>query len=301
MKGEAAEIAPPVAARRWLQHRAGVEVFDARPPTRIVGREELRCPDWQLYLRWCIACKCNGRRDDPTILHDRGRKTHSRSVPLLLDFSLEGALRKTSWIADRAFGVVTTRLRFAVKVKTTDFEEVVKLAQPDKYTKFRGELWGVSGQPFSWGPDVVTDFLAGGKGSLLNTFRQGYRRTGVALALEQPMSTKLQHELGLAVIKRVAMQKSRPNSEIQKWMPASDWRKTRRDTVFSQTWAAVVATPAQKIRKADDKKGQQRRLEHPSQAQHMNLNTTPTAMDFGDVVQALSRPSAVIPMMDGRL
>ena len=39
---EAAELASRVAARRWLQHRAGVEVFDVRLPTRIVGREELQ-------------------------------------------------------------------------------------------------------------------------------------------------------------------------------------------------------------------------------------------------------------------
>ena len=42
---EAAELASRVAARRWLQHRAGVEVFDARFPTRIVGREELQVVD----------------------------------------------------------------------------------------------------------------------------------------------------------------------------------------------------------------------------------------------------------------
>ena len=39
---EAAELAPRVAAKRWLQYRAGVEVFDVRPPTRIDGREELQ-------------------------------------------------------------------------------------------------------------------------------------------------------------------------------------------------------------------------------------------------------------------
>ena len=39
---EAAELAPRVAARRWLQHRAGVKLFDVRPPTRIFRREELR-------------------------------------------------------------------------------------------------------------------------------------------------------------------------------------------------------------------------------------------------------------------
>ena len=54
-----------------------------------------------------------------------------RSVLLLLDFSLEGALRKTAWLADRAFGVVTTRSGLAVRAIEADFEEVVKLVQPE--------------------------------------------------------------------------------------------------------------------------------------------------------------------------
>ena len=70
--------------------------------------------------------------------------TFFRSVPLPLDFSLVEALRKTSWLADRAFGVVTTRLGLALRVKTTDFEEVVKLVQPENRTKFLGELSDVS-------------------------------------------------------------------------------------------------------------------------------------------------------------
>ena len=39
---EAAELAPRVAVRRCLQHRAGVEVLDVRPPTGVAGREELQ-------------------------------------------------------------------------------------------------------------------------------------------------------------------------------------------------------------------------------------------------------------------
>ena len=39
---EAAEMAPRVAARRWLHHRLGVEVLDVRFPTRIVGREQMQ-------------------------------------------------------------------------------------------------------------------------------------------------------------------------------------------------------------------------------------------------------------------
>ena len=153
--------------------------------------------------------------------------------------SLTGrSLAETSWLAERAFGVVTTRLGLAVRVKTTDFEDVVKLVQPENYTKF--------------------------------------------------------------LIKRTAVQKARPNTEIQKWAPASDQKKTGRNAVFPQTWAAVVASPAPQ--KAQESRGQKRSTEtlgtsQPSKT--VNLNTTPTAMDLGDVVQALARPSAVTPMIEG--
>ena len=135
----------------------------------------------------------------------------------------------------------------------------VKLGQPEDHAEFQGEWWDVSGLPLSRSPDAVTDFLAGWKVSPVRTFRHGYRRAWVVRALEQPM----------AVIKRTAMQKARPNPEIQKWVPASDQKKTGRDAVFPQTWAAVVAKPApQKARESREQNGQQRRWEHPSQAKH---------------------------------
>ena len=72
---EAAELARRVAARRWLQHRAGVEVLEARPPTRVAGREELQVVAQIASSTYdgCTACEWNGRRGDPTILHDRGK------------------------------------------------------------------------------------------------------------------------------------------------------------------------------------------------------------------------------------
>ena len=169
-------------------------------------------------------------------------KTLFRSTPLRLDFSLEGALRKTSWLTDRAFGVVTTRLGLAVRVRTPHIEQVVKLVQ--SHNMFLGKLWDVSGLPPSWRPDAVTDFLAGWKVSPVKTCRQDHRRTWVVRAMEQPMTAKLQHKFGLAVIKRTVMQKARQNQEIQKWSPASERKKTGRDGVHPQTWAAVDAVPA---------------------------------------------------------
>ena len=88
---------------------------------------------------------------------------------------------------------------------------------------------------------------------------------------------------------------SNTNPEIQKWVPASDQKKTGRDAVFPQTWEAVVASPAPQ--KAQESRGQKRSTEtlgtsQPSKT--VNLNTTPTSMDLGDVVQTPARPPAVI-------
>ena len=57
------------------------------------------------------------------------------------------------------------------------------------------------------------------------------------------------------------------------------------------------ASTAKKLRKAEDKKV--KGTSQPSKTE--NLNTTPTAIELGDVVQAPPRPSAVIPMMEGDL
>ena len=197
---------------------------------------------------------------------------------------------------------MTTRLGLAVRVRTADFEEVMRLVQPENYAKFLGELLDVSGLPLSWGPEAVTDFLAGWKASPVRTFRQGYRRTWVVRALEHPMSTKLQHEFGLAVIKRSTAQRTKTSPEIQKWMPASEQKKTGRNAVFPQTWAAVVTAPIPQ--KAQESRGQKRSTETLGTSQPrktVNLNSTPTSMDLGDAVQAPVRPSAVTPMMQGNL
>ena len=133
---EAAELAPRVAARRWLQHRAGVEVFDVRPPTRIAGREELQVVAQiasSTFDRALRASGTDGVMTRPFYTTEEG-KTTSAPCRYLWIFSLDGSLWKTSWLADRAFGVVTRCLGLAVRVKKTDFEEVVRLVQPETYT-----------------------------------------------------------------------------------------------------------------------------------------------------------------------
>ena len=53
--------------------------------------------------------------------------------------------------------------------------EVVNLVQPENYTKFLSEMWDLSGLLLSWGPDAVTDFLAGWKVSPVLAQRVGWK------------------------------------------------------------------------------------------------------------------------------
>ena len=83
-------------------------MLDVRPPTRKAGREELQVAA-QVASSSCEGALRASGTDGVTTLPfytTVEEKTLFRSV----DFSLDEALRKTSWLADRAFGVVTTRL-----------------------------------------------------------------------------------------------------------------------------------------------------------------------------------------------
>ena len=78
----AAELAPRVAARRWLQHRAGVCRSARRAPSDAHSgtRRIASCgPDCQLILRGSSAFEWNTRRHDPSFLHD---STGEKSLPL---------------------------------------------------------------------------------------------------------------------------------------------------------------------------------------------------------------------------
>ena len=130
----------------------------------------------------------------------------------------------------------------------------------------------MSGLPLSWGPDAVSAVLPGWKVTPLKTIRQGYRRTWVVSAAEQPVGTKLQHDFGLAVIiKRATVQKKKKHIKslrCMNWTPATEQRKVGREATFPQTWAGVAAAPMQQ--KAQPAGGQKKKpprsMEHPSPA-----------------------------------
>ena len=111
------------------------------------------------------------------------------------------------------------------------------------------------------------------------------------------MSTKLQHEFGLAVC--TAAQIARPNPEIPNGCCVpTNWETCSFPTDLGRSGriaSTEKSSGKQRTRTVDGDAG------YIPAEQTVNLNTTPTAMDPGDVVQALARPSAVSEMLESLL
>ena len=98
--------------------------------------------------------------------------------------------------------------------------------------------------------------------------------------MEQPISRKLQHELGLAVIKRTVTQRNDTNSRDPKMVASFRAEENWRGCSFlhaGQQWSQ--RQHHKKISKAGNGRGQRGTGNVPAE-QTVNLNTAPTAMNF---------------------
>ena len=211
---------------------------------------------------------------------------------LPLYFLLDGALR----LADRAYGVVTTRLALAVSVKTPDFEEVVRLVQPENYNKFLGELWDVSGLHLSRGPDAVTDFLAGWKVSSLKTLSTGLQ---THLGCESN-GTSNKHEI--ATRNWPGSDQAYCHAKSDKIKRSQNGRQLLSTRQLEGMQFSTDLGSSGRRREAQEGRGQKRSTEtlgtsQPSKS--VNPNSTPTATDPGEIVQTPARASAGTPTMEG--
>ena len=116
------------------------------------------------------------------------------------------------------------------------------------------------------------------------------------------MSTKLQHEFGPAMIKPC-----RKEDQIQRFKNGYQLpiRRKLGEVQSShrpgQQW--LHRQHRKKLRKAEDKKRSTETLGTSQPSKTVNLNTTPTAMDLGDVVPSFGRPSraAAMTALDAQL
>ena len=167
-----------------------------------------------------------------------------KHVPFPLGTTLESAQRKASFFGERGYGIVTNAKGFGLRVKAEVFEEAVEQINPGSIEKFKGEKYEVSGLPVGMGEQSLVLFLDGWKMSPIHTFRQGNRRTWIVRAEAAPFTDKIQHENGLAIIKR-AEQRVAPSTAKERWQPSKLNSNAARSKTFPQcapkSWAQVVS------------------------------------------------------------
>ena len=237
--------------KQWLKLRAQVEFLDVRPPTRIAGANDglqvvvfVPASAWIQILR---ASGLDGIFVRQFMETDQDRSVY-RAVPMPVEATLGTSLGQAKFLADKAFGVVPYGSGFGIRVKSCDFEEILALLQPDKRHQFSGKTCEISGLPLAMGKESLQEFFGDWKLHPLHTFRQGFRRTWIVRATEQPTETTVYHEFGLAVIKEAAPRRS--NASTERFHAPRAERSApfirERESNYPKAWAGIAkgSTPS---------------------------------------------------------
>ena len=93
------------------------------------------------------------------------------------------------------------------------------------------------------GKESLQAFLGDWKIHPLHTFREGFRRTWIVRATDQPTETTVFHDWGLAVIKEAAPRRPHPSTErFQAPRPDRSVQFNReRESNYPKSWAGIVA------------------------------------------------------------
>ena len=89
---------------------------------------------------------------------------------------LANSLGQAQFLGEKAFSVVPYGAGFGIRVKFSDFEDVLTLLQPHKREQLIGNTWGIFRLPVAMGEESLQQFLGDWVVHLLHTFRQGFRR-----------------------------------------------------------------------------------------------------------------------------
>ena len=130
-----------------------------------------------------------------------------------VDARLNNCIGQAQFLGEKAFGVVAYGAGFGIRVKSCDFDEIIFLLQPKKREQFIGNTLEISGVPVAIVKDSLQAFLCEWKVHPLHTFRQGFRRTWIVRAAQQPLETMSYNDFGLAVIQEASPRRPHPNME----------------------------------------------------------------------------------------
>ena len=202
--------------KKWLKLRAKVEFWDVRPPTRIaVASDTLQVIVFVPVSARTALFRASGLDCIfvcQFIDSDQDRAIY-KAVPMSVDATLSTCIGQAQFLGENAFGVVSYGAGFGIQVKSLDFDEILSLLKPQKREQFICKTWEISGLPVAMGKGSLQAFLGEWKVHPLHTFRQGFRRTWIVRAAQQPLETVIYNDFGLAVIKEASPRRSHPNME----------------------------------------------------------------------------------------
>ncbi len=212
----------PVAKMRgWLRERAKANVLETRPPTRLPGEPGLQALVYVSLATAPAVLRASGAAGVFTrdfYESDEDRQKY-RTVPCQEGCSLKAALEQAGHMGNEAYGVVRTKRGFAIRVKATEYEGVVRRLRPEDAQHFIGDRWEISGLPVTTGKEAVQEFVSGWAVHPLFSFRQGWRRTWVVRAASAPDTRLIEHQAGYAVIQEYQPRHGKAPTERERWQP----------------------------------------------------------------------------------
>ena len=145
------------------------------------------------------------------------------------------------FLGETAYGVVTTFKGFGIRVKEEDLESVAHKIRPDDAGELLGDKWEVSGLPLSTGKESLIAFLHDWTITPLYTYNQGPSRTWVVRSTAPPTYNKLQHDLGLAVIKKAEPPRPKQPPVRERWTATKAATDAR--PAPPRSWSEVASVP----------------------------------------------------------
>ena len=250
---ETVQRAPNSSAKKWLESKASATVLDTKPATTSeTGGNSIQVISFVSSICMPAVLKMSGTDGvfvRPFVDKDSGNDAF-RVVPLPSGISLEDALAKAKFLGDMAFGVVSMKNGFGIRVPVADFDKAARALRPDDATSLIGKMYHVSGLPLACGKEALAAFMYDWNFTPVYTFVQGRTRTWAVRAEVAPFEEMLQHDDGLVLIKEAPPRPPQPRTST-KWTPIDGKRPPAK---FPPTWADVAQDAKKKQNSGDAKK-----------------------------------------------
>lgn len=161
-------------------------------------------------------------------------------VVLDLKHDREAALRISGTVEKKAWGIVSTRKGWAIRVLAADQTALQEQLNPAFET---GNMYSVSGLPLSWHEENVQSFLGEWSAKPIRSFRVGFRATWLVKASSAPTSETLTNAdpLGLHVLAVVSPWRPQSRKPREVLKPATNKQEVKKHGI---AWNARDAAPA---------------------------------------------------------